>query len=441
MSQVKLYNQQQRGILGRVRIKSALLSAVVMSLVVASGCRPGGDVDPSDYLIYTLDPETGEYRLSKEKIRTLRNIRQVDGDVLEMQGGGELAEGIEGDPVTREDWEQALIIKDSAPPSIEYTVDDGTLIPWDFDSAMMLTVYHHMERSYDYFNGLELGTDLEQDLGAKVGDMVGKIPCYYYPQIKLGGIPLPLFTDNAAYAYTLNAFLVPPRASLDDAVPIYANRGVITHEYGHAVFNRLVYNNERVPDFLFEEWETDPAAIRALNEIGGLDEGLSDVWGALDTKDPNYIAASIDEDLIDRDMGKIRFYETCLFLAVDSGVYPSSSTCGGNYGEGVANPTDSEDVRFDYSEGDGYDSHHLGAVVGSIFWEIREQQRENITDDEWARYVVQAMRDIQNPTKDFRLSMFFNALHDQVPVAHQSEVCQTLHDRLLAIRDELQCLP
>lgn len=418
--------------------------ALCLSTAVLPGCRPGGDVDlgESKFLIYNLDPETGEYRLTAEKITTLQNVRQVNGEVVEMRGGGELAEGIEGEPQTREDWEKALIIADSESPSIEYSVeDDGTVVPWDFDSAMMLTVYHHMERSHLYFNDLDLGGSLEADLGGKVGELVGKIPCYYYPKITIGGIPLPLFVDNAAYAYTLDAFLVPPRYSLDDAVPIYANRGVITHEYGHAVFNRIVYDDVRVPDFLFDDWASDPNALRALNEVGGLDEGISDIWGALDTGDPNYIAASIDEDLIDRDMSKPRFYEECLFLAVNTGAYPAASSCGGNYGVDVANPTDSEGVRFDYSAGGEYDSHHLGAVVGSIFWEMRAQQKGTISDEQWARFVLQAMHDIKNPTVDFRLSMFFNALQEQIPAESQAGTCDILHNRLTAIRDELQCTP
>lgn len=418
--------------------------AMGLCLMAMAGCRPGGDVDVSSstFLIYTIDDNSGEYRLKREKITTLQNVRQVDGEIVEMRGGGELTSGIEGDPETREEWEQALIIADSSAPSIEYTVeDDGTVVPWDFDSAMMLTVYHHMEQSNTYFDALPLSAAFEQSLGQKIGEKVGKIPCYYYPQIAIGGIPLPLFTDNAAYAFTLDAFLVPPRASLDEAVPIYANRGVITHEYGHAVFNRLVYNNERVPDPTFEDWPNDPFALHAYNALGGVDEGVSDIWGALDTGDPNFIAASISSDLIDRDMAKIRFYEQCLAIAVQTGTYPASSECGGNYEDGVDNPTDSEGVRIDSKGGDPYGPHQLGAVVASVFWALRNQNKDTITDDAWGEIVAKSLVAIQNPTQDFRTSMFFNAMHDLLPAGAQAQACALLQERLIAIRDELQCTP
>ncbi len=409
-------------------------------LAATMGCRPGGDVDPesSDFLIYTIDEESGEYRLQRRKITTIQNVRQVNGEIVEMRGSGELATGV-SDPETREEWEQALLINDSVAPSIEYTVEDGTIIPWDFDSAMMLTVYHHMERSNTYFNELPLSESFKQSLGDSIGDQVGKIPCYYYPQLKIAGIPLPLFTDNAAYAFTLDAFLIPPRSSLDEAVPIYANRGVITHEYGHAVFNRLVYNNNRVPDPTFEEWATDPFARHAYNALGGVDEGVADIWGALDTGDPNFIAASIDESLIDRDMAKTRFYEACLQIAVETGTYPDPSECGGNYGKDVENPTDSEGVRVRYQPDSEFGPHDLGAVVASIFWALREQHQDVISDGQWAEIVAKTLRGIQNPTQDFRLADFFNVMYENLPVGEQAKACTLLQERLIVIRDELQC--
>ena len=230
------------------------------ALMLCISCSPGGEVDPASdkFLIYNLDTETGEYELERVSIETLRDVRAVDGDVVEMRGGGNLKTGI-SEPTTREEWEQVLLIENTITPQVEYTVDrDGTVVPWDFDSAMMLTVYHHFERAREYFDALPLSSDVQADLGNRtIGQLVDRIPCYYYPSIAILGVPIPVFVDNAAYAFTLNGFIVPPRQTLVDAVPIYANRGVITHEYSHAVFNRLVYNGLRVPDPIFEEWGAD----------------------------------------------------------------------------------------------------------------------------------------------------------------------------------------
>lgn len=407
------------------------------ALTALSACGPGGDVDPATnkFLIYNYDRDTREYRLQRAEIRTLRDVSSVDGSVVYMRGGGLLKSEIE-EPKTEAEWEKALIVDGYKTPIIEYTVDsDGTVIPWDFDSAMMLTVYHHMERAAEYFDSIP--TDgVPMWPGKSVSAQVGRIPCYYYPQIGVLGISIPLFTDNAAYAYTMNAFLVPPRLALTEAVPIYANRGVITHEYSHAVFNRLVHNGKRAPAHVINEAEWSQTAV---NEMNGLDEGVADIFGALDTGDPNYIAPSISEELVDRDMAVARYYETCLRTAVTTGKYPDVTECGGS--EVGGKRKDSRGVRMDYEKDGEYDSHHLGAVVGSVFWALRAQLQGQLTDAELGKVVLSALRTISDPSPDFKVAQFFDAMHDHLPAAHQSAACALFRERLPAIEGELQCQP
>ena len=443
------------------RLAFACLAA---STLGATACSPAGDVDVDSnrFLIYDLDQETGEYKLRRVQIKTIQDVSKASGEVVYLRGGGNLLAGTT-QPQTREEWERVLLIEETEDPHVEYTIDDdGTVIPWDFDSAMMLTVYHHIERAHEYFDSIPIEAETRASLGIQggggVGDLVGRIPLYYYPSISILGIPIPVFVDNAAYAFTLDAFIVPPRRQLVDAVPIYANRGVMTHEYTHAVFNRIVYKNERVPDPTFEGWSDqdgiglplDPQAFIAYNELGGLDEGIADIFGALDTDDPNYIAASISEELIDRDLAKPRFYEECLAIAVETGAYPAPSVCGGNYpslsctntdGSCVtSNPVDSQGVRFDYAEGDGYDSHHLGAVIASILWELKERHPQELDEGVIDRIVIQSMHDIAGPTTSFRVSDFFNAVHRHLPSQIQESACSLFEDRLLEQAD-LECTP
>ena len=185
--------------------------------LLGAACGPGADVDSAgaQYLIYNYDPASGEYGLERARIDTLRDVRTVDGDVVYLLGGGELI-STDTEPTTEEEWEDALVVERAGRPTVEFTVDsDGTVLPWDFDSAMMLTVYHHMERSSEYFDTVDAsGLGLDDD---QISKLVGRIPVYYYPQVSLFGFPLPVFTDNAAYAFTMNAFLVPPRVALTDA--------------------------------------------------------------------------------------------------------------------------------------------------------------------------------------------------------------------------------
>ena len=408
-------------------------------LACATGCNFGTVDNPKEhkYLIYNYIPSKNDYELERAKINTLTNVDAAEGTIAYLRGGGSLAT-LDTKPTSEAEWKKYLTIENSNTPEIEYTIEsDGTVVPFDFDSAMMLTVYHHLERSRDYFDTIDTeGLNLSANT---VGQEVGRMPCYYYPTISLLGVPLPLFTDNAAYAYTLDAFLIPPRQVFTDAVPIYANRGVITHEYGHAVFNRLVHNNVRGPLFLQEEWENDITAKRALNELQGLDEGIADIFAALDTKDPDFIAYTIGSQYIDRDMSKARYLEDCLFMAINNSAYPPAESCGGNYGEGVSQPTDSKGVRFDYSATQAYDSHHLGAVVASVFWAMRDQTKGTISDDEWGKIIAKSLRDIQDPEKTFRVAMFFDALYNNIPTGSQGQACLLFKERLPAIQDELQC--
>ena len=384
--------------------------------LVGVACGPGADVDASSaqYLIYNYDTTTGDYGLETVRIETLRDVRSVDGDIVYLRGGGSLVSS-EETPRTEAEWEKALVVDGSGTPTVEFTVDeDGTIVPWDFDSAMMLTVYHHMERAADFFDGIDTsGLELPDP---SISKTVGRIPVYYYPQISLFGFPLPLFTDNAAYAFTMNAFLVPPRASITDAVPIYANRGVITHEYSHAVFNRLVYDNARAPSPILDsdEW---PAI--ASNEINGLDEGIADIYAFLDLKDPNFIKPSISFD-IGRDMSVPKQYspELLAVASLEEGDDPITDDAG--------NPIE-------------YDSHILGAIVAAIFYELRQKMTFSVSDEDFARAVTQSLRDIRNPGPTFRITQFFDALHDNLPAAQRPIACRLFKERLPAVQDLLQC--
>lgn len=408
-------------------------------MAVLVGCGPDAvDTSKDKFLIYNYNPQTSSYGLERATIRTLQDVTTVDGTVAYLRGGGSIQQ-TSNEPQTEKEWEEALWIDGSSTPVVEYTLDDdGTVLPWDFDSAMMLTVYHHLERSAEFFDRLpteELGDAALKD---NLSQNVGRIACYYYPRMSILGfsVPLPLFTDNAAYAYTMDAFLVPPRFLLTDAVPLYANRGVMTHEYGHAMFNRLVHNDRRAPDFLLNE---DKWSKISLNELGSLDEGVADIWAALDTKNPNFIAPSIGEDLVDRNMTKVRYYETCMAEAISSGTYPKAEDCGGSVPGGSDTHTyDSKGVRYD-RDGDEYDIYHLGATIASTFWAMRERVKDRVSDDELGKVLTSALRSIQNPGPTFRVVTFFDGLHAALPADAKADACAVFTERLPAISDTLAC--
>jgi hypothetical protein len=256
----------------------------------------------------------------------------------------------------------------------------------------MLTLYHHLERAAEHF-----------DAAGVSHATVRALPVYFSASYQASLLlPIPLLTDNAAYVMTLDAFLIPPRLVLKD-VPLFANRGVVVHEYSHAVFNRLVHQDRRVPRYLLESW-SDPV----INELRSLDEGVADVFAALAVGDPAYLLPSIPnpEDYdIDRDLSVERYYDDAL-----RGEVISASVTG-------------------------YDPYRLGSVVASAIWALRP----SVDDATLAQAVATALRDIADPAPEFSVSQFLDRLVLALPAAARANACQLFHARFSAVEGGLTC--
>ncbi len=364
---------------------------LALACAVLSACADA-DVTPDRFLVYDLDGDRG-YRLVPARMETLTHPRRGRGAVAMLRGGGDLVLALR-EPESEQEWLEALTVRGHHKPDIRFTVDDGVGVPWDFHSAMMLTLYHHLERASARFE--TAGVSLEE---------VRRLKVHYFIELEVPFLFFtgPLFTDNAAYLVTLDALIVPPRRDLD-AVPLFANRGVITHEYSHAVFNRLTYGDERVPPFALSDW---PRVNQ--NELRSLDEGIADFFGALDTGDPDFLAASIldDHDLeVDRDLSVERHYD--------------------------------DGVRFEVTTDSlvDYDPYALGSVVASALWAVYS----NVGDD-LAPAVIAALRRVGPARSNFELVEFFDALVVRLPAAERSGACAIFADRLDAVAADLACTP
>jgi hypothetical protein len=350
----------------------------------------GSESVPTDYLVYDRDPATQEYRLVESRIETLTDVARVNGSIVNVRGGGNLTIA-SGEPTTEQEWEEALAISGDNAPNVQYEVEDGIVVPWDFDSLMMLTLYHHLERASEYFESVGV-----------THATVRKLKVYYFAELKtLIPLPIPLLTDNAAYVVTVDAFLIPPRLILND-VPLYANRGVVVHEYSHAVFNRLVHRDRRVPRYFLDDWPT-----AAVNEMRSLDEGIADIFAALAVDDPDFISPSVSAELfdIDRDVSRERFYDGELL-----------------------------DVVMTDDTAD-YDPYALGSVIASALWALRS----GVDPEVLGKAVVRTLGSLAGPSSTFRVTQFFDRLAAELPPAVQASACQTFRDRLPAVEADLGC--
>ncbi len=369
------------------RLSGQLLIAV--ALVCFSCGSP--DVDDGDrYHILDYDGDQDRYRLVEASVETLEDPRSVDGEVVYLRAGGRIVMD-EANPETQEEFEQALRISGSTTPKASYEVSGGLVSAWDFDSLMMLTLYHHFEKAAFFFENI--GVDR---------DVVGRLPVYYAPRLEVF-IPINLLTDNAAYAFTMDAFLMPRQFFLS-GIPFAANRGVIVHEYSHAVFNRLVHGDARAPEYLVAPWP-DPA----INRMRALDEGVADIFGGLATQDPNFISPSIAEDEfeIDRDLSVERQYTESLYNRVQS-----------------------EDSAL-------FNPYELGSVIASTVWALRP----HVDEETLGAALVNTLSDFGDVDSSFELSDFFDLLHGHLPEEARPQACLIFHDRLTAISERLQCDP
>ena len=373
-------------------IRSFLFGLVVVAVMNGVAC--GVDNQVRDFLVYDVDSSTQQYRLMRSRIETLDNLREGRGSVAKLRGGGK-ANIENGNPETEQEWAEAIVVSGDSTPDIQVVMrDNGVAMPWDFHSAMMLTLYHHLEQASLFFDSLGVSPDV-----------VGTMRVYYNMPItvNLWMLPLPLVTDNAAYISTIDAFVIPPQVILND-VPLYANRGVVVHEYSHAVFNRLVDADRRVPVYALESWDN-----LVVNERRSLDEGVADFFAAVAVSDPNFLAASISdaEELgIDRDVSVERLYDAALRASVQS------------------------DDLVDY------DPYILGSVVASALWALRGS-----TDaDTVTSAVVGALNRIKGIDERLTLTLFFDFVIEGLPADLQEAGCQLFAMRLDAVAGDLACV-
>lgn len=327
------------------------------------------------------------------EILTFTDASRGLGSVAELRGGGSL-ELATTPPVTEADYLGAIRVEGHETPSIELELDSaGVAVPWDYESLLLVSLYHHLERARAFF-----------DRAGVPGAVVGRLPVHYSPRYSLPLIPLPLplFTDNAAYAPTLDAFLIPPSFFLDD-VPLVANRGVVVHEYSHAVFNRRVMGGVKVAPYLVE---TDWPDV-ARNELRSLDEGLADLFGALEVGDPGFIEPSIPPEKLDldRNLEEDHTYDAELLLR--------------STGDAIGD----------------YDPYPLGSVVASTLWALRAAAGGDVA---LAEVALEASAGL-SPGSGFRLETFFDRVHELLPETARREACVLLHARLEAIAERLSC--
>lgn len=247
----------------RVRLLVPLVAALMMWL---GGCDPGS----TEVSVLAYDPVIDTYRIQDVTVRTLDDVGRLEGRATALVGGAELTLDYQDGYL---DWEDV-----GHPVTFSGILHDGVLVPEDFDSLAMMSIYYNIELAMLFF----------EEIGLDTGRLV--LPdTYYAPDFTLvetDGTSSEM-TDNAFYMYlssTERAFFVMPFADFQ-WVPMAMNTGIMAHEYSHAVFDELVYVPARLT--------VADMTLASGNFLAGLNEGIADYFAVTLTGDPDFIEHSV----------------------------------------------------------------------------------------------------------------------------------------------------
>jgi len=353
-----------------LRFRAALAA---FAAVAISGCTDASG--PVDIYVITFDPGSSDFRLQSERVETIDSVAKCKGGTTEVIK----------EPVVRITDDGDVNFEGGAPPSILYTESDGTIIPEDWDSLTLLSYYHHLERAVTYFR---------DTLGYADTDAMVPLPSYYRLEFGIDQNVVGA-TDNAAYAPTAHSFLLFDSFFFQQ-LPLAMNDGVVTHEFSHALFHRVMNGDERLPIEYREEWGPGP-----ISHLGSLHEGQADIFAAMMLDEPDFFRFSLPADLVDRDM------------AVDR--------------------TLTEGQLFNLNAG-AAQVHEIGAVIAAAVWEFSEGSGRQRAAELTLQAEVDMLPELNG---SFDIGDFLGAFADAGTPAEKVASCAIFCDRFDVMKDRI----
>ena len=272
--------------------------------------------EPSQF--QTIDLVNDDYAIIERSIDTLTNPDSMNGDLGRLYVGG----------IFEIDWSTGKLAYDQGRPiQVQYQTIDGVAYPIDRDGLIAFSYYAHLEDTVQFLMQTESEWTGLLPLDTAISPIISDLSLAFLPM------------ENAAYVPTLHHFLLLTDA-IPKSVPLAANKGVVAHEFGHAIFHYLTTGDTTSERLL-------PVNAKGFNSVYSLDEGLADVLGYLVTGRVDFIGDSLSEQ--DRALDDDH-------LASEVETLPADYT-----DEGLLN---------------AYNPYDLGSVFAATIWEVA-----NATDD------------------------------------------------------------
>jgi hypothetical protein len=343
-------------------------------------------------LAYDASQNGGEYRLVVGRVKTLHDLRRLEGDAAVIQGGAEIS--VDYDALAQLASPSAEAVAAATTRSAGRTVDfayfmaDGIIHAEDFDSLAMGTLYYNLERAHLFFEALNAPLyNLDVQYGAT------------YERGRAGA--LAPVTDTLVWDPVSRRMIV-PRASGLAGLPLEMNLGVVAHEYAHAVFGTRFDSGDALPWLQRKAWAEPAKYARAVRLEASFGEALADTFGALVSTDPAFMRKSLPAITEARRLDPPE--PRCITPAMEAAL-----------------------------EADGaYDPYPLGSVVAAALWTSVATAGDRRSA--FARGLVDAMTELGAAFKEkdaaVTLADAANALVKTVNADLKPRTCGLLQDRL-----------
>ncbi|MCX6118616.1 MAG: hypothetical protein NT027_13830 [Proteobacteria bacterium] len=262
---------------------SAQITAIAVSSVTSCGLtqQKASADKPYKAIVVTLtDVDTNgaaKFGLLERTFNSLTDLDQLDGTYAKFLRGGQLSvKEVNGSIVSADTF------SGGENPNLRYSIKDGVVVASDYSSLAMLSSYYQFDYIY---------SNVKSVLGIEPADLQTKLPSgkhtvLFEPQISFNlstgsgtaGIKL-----NAAFSPKDKQFLLFQRSGIE-SIPLSSNLQVISHEFGHSLF-----------DFAFLDGKYEDKNYTAESySMRGLNEGWADFISWSFTNCPDILRSSIN---------------------------------------------------------------------------------------------------------------------------------------------------
>jgi len=291
--------------------------------------------------------------LEAREFWSLTNIDLLDGPYFRIYRGGKISQS-----------NNDLEFNEYHSPKLFYRLVNQVVIPQDYSTLTMLSAYYQFDTIAKHLSNLT---------GISITELVeqyGKYEIFFEPYLydELEGIGFKTYLkENAAYLPSKHKFILLLRSE-QEHVPLPLNLQVISHEFGHSLW-QYVFDNKRtlVCDRLNAEYS-----------ISGLNEGFADFFSYTLTGSTDILYNSIPSHSLStmRNFSQISFnYEKIADIADESNfICDQSFYCTGTL---FANALFKAQKKLGYDQKKLSGKNSRGEFLTKIIYALK-QTRENM---------------------------------------------------------------